>query len=78
MTEQMLWAWARFSYTATGDFLPINFMEDEPGEQEEEGEVMAIGFACGDGIDPITCRNGSIVRRLVLTFPFDREEIVWH
>lgn len=76
MTE-MLWAWARFSYTATGEFLPINFMDHEPGG-EEEGEVMAIGFACGDGVAPITCRNGAIVRRLVLTFPFDREEIVWH
>lgn len=76
MTEQMLWAWARFSFTATGDFLPINFMDHE--EAGEEGELMAIGFMCGDGVDPITCRNGAIVRRLVLSFPFEKEEIVWH
>lgn len=77
MNEYMLWAWARFSFTSTGIFLPINFLDNEEAG-EETGELMAFGYLCEDGAAAIVCRNGSSVRRLVLTFPFDKAEIIWN
>lgn len=73
MTEQMLWAWARFAFSATGVMLPINYLDDDSEEVS-----MIIGFECPDGGPPLTCSNGRVVRRLALSFPYEKEEIQWH
>lgn len=70
MSEEILWSWGRFSFAATGRLLPLNFLE-------EEEELMTIGFECEDGAPPLICRNGTAVRRLQLSFPYLKEEILW-
>lgn len=73
MTEQMLWAWARFSLNATGVSLPLNYIDSQSDDLE-----IVVGFECPDGAPPLTCSNGRVVRRLALAFPYLKEEIQWN
>lgn len=73
MNVRVLWAWETFSMESAGEILPINFID-----MNNDENAFSIGHEVGDGADPIQCLNGRIVRRVTLTFPYVKEEILWH
>jgi hypothetical protein len=71
VNEEVLWTWERFCFATTHVLLPMNFLG-------MDDELISIGYECEDGAPPLHCSDGSIVRRIVLTFPMIQEGVTWH